>query len=133
MRNALLAPASLERETRTVLTRSLDERDLVDLLQGRDATADAVERRFAQEMHAVFARHPPDLRGRFLVEDHLTHAIGQVQQLVDRGAASEARPGAFNATLSFVERDRTPFLRVEPAGFQLIAGVANLLAAVVTC
>src|ERR1039458_8299277 len=42
----------------------LDKGDLVDLFQSGDSAAHLVQRRFAQEAHALFAGSFPYLRGR---------------------------------------------------------------------
>src|SRR5450432_180351 len=67
----------------------LDECDLVDLFQCSQAPAHAIQRRFAQELHALLLRQLADLGARPLLEDHFTDRVGEVEQLVDRGPAAE--------------------------------------------
>src|SRR5437016_13275608 len=67
----------------SALARGLDEGDLVDLTQCRGPGAYLGKRRLAQEAHAFFTRRAPYLRGRLLLQDHLAHAVTQVESFMD--------------------------------------------------
>src|SRR5215475_5335989 len=95
------------------LPGSLDERDLVDLLQRRDAGPDFVERGFTQESHSFFMRRLADFRRRPLFQNQFADAIGKIKQFVDGGAAMITRAAALDAPLSFVKIDLSPFLRIQ--------------------
>src|SRR5215472_15558129 len=68
------------------LPGSLDERDLVDLLQGGDTGLDPGQRRLAQEPHAFFVCCPADLRRRPLLQNQLADAVRKIEQFVDGGS-----------------------------------------------
>src|SRR5205807_8861261 len=84
------------------LTHCLDKGDLVDLFERRHAQPNLVQSRLAQEPHSFFARRTPNLRGRLLGENHLAHAIAQVQQFVNSSSPAESGAGTFNASRPFV-------------------------------
>src|SRR4051812_26517273 len=107
----------------------LDEGDLVDLAQRRDPRAYFSKRGLAQETHPLLAGDLADLGARFLVEDHLAHAVGQVEQFMDGGASAVPRAGALDAALSLVERHLVPLLRVQATRLELLIGVVHLLLA----
>src|SRR5262249_46854392 len=76
------------------LAHALDKGDLVDLFQRGHAQADFVECRLTQKPHAFLARRSPNLRRRFFCQNHLSNAIAQVEQFVDRRASAEAGSSA---------------------------------------
>src|SRR2546423_5114352 len=80
-----------------------DEGDLVDLAQRRQTVQDLLDGGFAEEPHPFLVRGLLHVRVGTPVEDHLTDAIRQVQQLADGGAPLEARPAAVDAAGAFVE------------------------------
>src|SRR6185503_8492481 len=71
---------------RAIAPSLLHERDLVDLAQGRLSFLYFEQRRLAEEGHPLLLRRMLDLRGRPAVEDHGADAVGEVEQLRDRGA-----------------------------------------------
>ena len=81
----------------------------------------ALDRRLAQEAHALLARRALDLGDRPLVENHLADVIGQVEQLADRHAALEAGAAALDAAGAFVEGVRRLERRVHRRLDQLLA------------
>src|SRR5689334_12282605 len=94
--------SSLENVFISALT--FDKRDLVDLLQRRDAILHPVNRRFAQERHAFLAREPFNLRSRAPGQNHLADLLAQIEQFVDRGSPAEPCAAALEAAGAFVKR-----------------------------
>ncbi len=90
---------------RTDLAISLfDEGHLVYLAKGGDTLQDFLHRRFPQEAHALRVGGFLDFGGRPARQDHLTDGIGQVEELADGHAPSEARAAALDAPRSLVKR-----------------------------
>src|SRR6266545_3389021 len=79
----------------------LDERHFVDFPQRGDALADLLHSRFAQERHAFFAGQALDFGSGALVQNHFADAVGQVEQLMDGGAAAEPGAAALKAPGAF--------------------------------
>src|SRR5258708_1690990 len=104
--------------SRGILPGGLDERDLIDLLQGSYAGFNFGQRGFAQEAHAFFVGCAPDFRRWAFFQDQLADAVRQIQQLMDRGAAVISRASALDAALAFVELHVAPFRQRQTAGFQ---------------
>src|SRR5258708_18229483 len=90
----------------------LDERDLVDLLQSSHTAAGLLQRRFAQERHAFLARRALDFRRGPFVQNHLADLFAQIQKLMNRGSAAEARATAFETSGPLIEGDVAPLFRV---------------------
>ena len=86
----------------------LDERHLVDFLQGGKPAPHFIERRLAQEAHTLFASGAPDLRSRLLRQNHLADPVRQIQQFVNGCPATETSAGALDAALTFVQRHLRP-------------------------
>src|SRR5256886_14628953 len=114
------------------LAHALDKRDLIDLLQSSQSQPDFVQRRLTQEPHALFARCTPDFRRRLLSQNHLANAVTQIQQFMDRRAASKPRAGALNTPLAFVERHLRPLLGIKTAGLKHVRRVMYHRAAGIT-
>src|SRR5258708_27376180 len=94
------------------LALRLDERDLVDLLQSSHSAAGLLQRRFAQECHAFLTRRALDFRRGPFVQNHFADLFAQIQKLMNRGSAAEARAAAFEASRPLIERDVAPLYRV---------------------
>src|SRR5262249_47304771 len=93
-------------ESRSIrLTGSLDERDLVDLLQRGDAGLDLGQRRFTEEPHTLFVGRPADFRRRPLFQNQFTDTVGKIKQFVDGSTAVVPSASALDASLSFIESD----------------------------
>src|SRR4051812_32403610 len=82
---------------------SFEECHLVDLAQRGKAEQHFLDGRFAQEPHPFLMSRLLDLGCGATIQDHLTDAIGQVQQLTDRGSAFESRAAALDASSAFEE------------------------------
>src|SRR5277367_6206226 len=80
----------------------LDKGDLVDFLQSGKSPPHFIERRFAQETHAVFAGGAPYLRCRLSFQNHLSYAVRQIQKFMNSSPAAEPGSSTLNASLAFV-------------------------------
>src|SRR3954462_244284 len=87
---------------------SFEECHLVDLAQRGKAEQHFLDGRLAQEPHPLFMSRLLDLGCGATIQDHLTDAIGQVQQLTDRRSAFEPRSAALDAARTFEELTRCP-------------------------
>src|ERR1700753_1276898 len=96
----------------------LDECDLVDFFERRKSMPHAVERRFAQELHAFLRRQLADLGAGLLLQNHFTDRISQVKQFVDGGSSAIAGAAALNAARTFLEVEVAPLSEFEAAGNQ---------------
>src|SRR2546426_9411774 len=81
----------------------LNECDLVNVFQCRDAGKYFLERRIAKKSHAFIVRRAFDFRCRPFFGDHFANVIGKIEQLLDGGPAAITRTIAIQATLSFIE------------------------------
>src|ERR1700722_12253300 len=79
-----------------------DKGDLVDFLQSGKSPTHFIERRFAQETHAVFAGGAPYLRCRLSFQNHFPDAVGQIQKFMDGGPAPEPGSSTLDASLAFI-------------------------------
>src|ERR1035438_8246141 len=77
-------------------------------------------------MHAFALGGAANLAAGVLRQSDLAHVVGHLQQFVDRGPSAEAGVRALDATLSFIERSVSPFLRIQTAGLQLFDGIMDL-------
>src|SRR5690348_6605084 len=91
----------------------VNEGHLVDFAKRGDAGAHASQTRFAQKLHAFLFGDALDFGSWPLVDDHLADAIGKVEQLGDCGAAMKAAAGTFQAAGAFIERNASPFFRIQ--------------------
>src|SRR5665213_3100178 len=82
---------------------NLDEGDLVNFLERGHAPARLLERRFAEECHALFASRAANFGGRTAVQNHFTDTLRQIQQFMDRAAAAESRATAFKTSGALVK------------------------------
>src|SRR5258708_11215194 len=111
------------------LSHALDEGHFINLFQRGDPVSNLVEGGLAQESHSLVAGGTADFGGWLLGQDQLTDTVAQVQQFMNRAAASEPGTCALNAPLSFVERNFRPLLGIESAGLQHLRWIVNLGAA----
>src|SRR5690348_4850276 len=116
--------------------RSVNEGHLVNFPQGGNSGANLGEAAFAQRGHALFPRDALDLGRGPPIDDHFADAVGQVQQLANRGAAVESAAGTLETSGAFTKHHVYPlrgiesgfgqFLRAEPLGpFAVVADHAN--------
>src|SRR6202795_4077235 len=91
----------------------LNERHLVDLFKSCDAVAHFGKGGVPQKRHPFVAGDALDLRGRPTADDHLADVVGQIQQLGNGAAATEARAGALQTADSFDELNLAPDSRVQ--------------------
>src|SRR5208282_5107944 len=103
----------------------LDKGDLVDLFQSGDSAAYLVQRRFAQEAHALVAGSFSYLRGRPPLQNHLADAVGQIQQFMNCRPAPESRARALDAALAFVQRDLRPLDGVQTTRFEHVIRIMH--------
>src|ERR1700692_164580 len=80
----------------------LNKRDFVDLFQSGKSTAHLVERRLAQEAHALFSGRLADLRRRPPFQNHLASSIRPIQKFMNRRPPPEAGSCAFDAALPLI-------------------------------
>src|SRR6266850_7008836 len=113
------------------LSGRFDERDFVDLFQRGDARLYFIKRRLAQEAHSFVAGSAADLRGGLLGQDHLAHAIAEIEQFVDGGTTFEARARALDAAFTFAKHYGLPNRRIEATIEQGLAVVVDVFAAMV--
>jgi len=57
----------------------VEECDFVDLSEGSHPRANLTESRITQESHALLAGYPFYFRGRPASNNHLAHAVGEVE------------------------------------------------------
>src|SRR5258706_233431 len=107
-----LVGSSLASEVMARRPLRLDKRDLVDLLQSSHSAAGFLQRRFAQERHTFLTRRALDFRRGPLVQNHFANLLAQIQKLMNRSSAAEARTAAFETSRPFVEGDVAPLFRV---------------------
>src|SRR6266436_4250951 len=112
-------------ETVIASAHGLDKGDLVDFLQSGESAAHFVQRRFAQEPHAVFAGGAPDLRRRLSIQNHLADPVGQIQEFMNCRPAPESRPRALDAALPLVQRNLRPLLRVQTARLEHVIRIMH--------
>src|SRR5258706_8207371 len=82
---------------------SVHERDFVDFTKSGDPLESLLERRLAQEQHALLLRRALDLRGRTPRQDELANVVREIEQLGDRETAVETGAVALDASLALVE------------------------------
>src|SRR5215813_289029 len=75
------------------LPHRLNERNLIDLFQGRHTQPNLVQRGLAQEPHPFFTGGSADFRSRLLGQNHFADAVAQIQKLVNGGSPAEAGSG----------------------------------------
>src|ERR1700756_1547938 len=97
-------PSRRPARTPVLLPHSLNKCNLVDLLQRGHSQPDFIERRFAQESHALFSCCTPDLRRWLLRQNHFADPVAQIQQFVDRGSSAESCARALDTARTFIER-----------------------------
>src|SRR5713101_1093806 len=98
----------------------LNESHLVNLFHRGDARANLRDTAFSQRNHSLFTRHPLDFRGGPAVHDHFPDAVGQVQQLADRGPPMKSRARAFQTPGTFANRDASPHGGIQAGFLQLL-------------
>src|ERR1041385_5216779 len=92
---------------------SVDERDLINLPQGRRSFHHFLQRRLAQEGHPFLFRGLLDLRRRAAIENHGADVIGEIEQLGDGLPSVEAGAVALQAARAFVELLSAEAARIE--------------------
>src|SRR4051812_2315803 len=100
---------------------SIDEGDLVDLAQGGDAFEHFLQRRLAQEDHALLLGDALDLRGGTAREDELADGVGEVEQLGNGETAVEPGAVTLDTAAALVEHLLAVDLGIEPALLEQLA------------
>src|SRR5436305_6739031 len=91
----------------------LNECDLVDFFKCRGAREYFRQSGFAKGRHPFLMRGTPDFRGRPSFNNHFTNVIREIEQFVNRSAATKARSVAFQTTLTFIEGTLTVLSRLK--------------------
>ncbi len=85
----------------------------------------AVDRRFAQELHAFLLGQLADFRSGLLLQNDFPDRIGQLQQFVDRRSSAIAGTSAFDAACPFAEVEVPPLGGIQSAVAQKLVVVPN--------
>src|SRR3990172_3918453 len=104
-RHRPIRPLSISSPQAPVMILHLREGHPIDLLQGRDSGIDLVQGRLAQRGRTLLTGDGPDLCSRSPVQDRLSDAIGDLDQLKDPGPTPIAGVDALGAPLSLEEGD----------------------------
>src|SRR5713101_1087400 len=98
----------------------LNESHLVNLFHRSDTRANLGDTAFSQRDHSLFTGHALDFRRGPAIHDHFPDAVGQIQQLTNRGPPMKSRARTFQTPGTFANRDASPHGGIQAGFLQLL-------------